>query len=336
VLNRLAAALSQRVSAETYDGARALLLPLDFGLSLLAKRAYPLYRAWEHYRVATKPFFDGGDEARDPALGPAEQAALEELLRVGAAVTEAPFCAAEIDEARDWVIARTPPAKAHARSLDPEGECVHVQWTADGIQHEYVRTTGRTRFYFTAERLRSSDLPRAICAFPELPGLKAIARAYLGSSTLLAGSPYYMAEIVEPAPRVESWHVDCIRPTVKAFLTLTDVGPEHAPLRVIPGSHLVDEERHRLFFRICQSGLGVAYFDEEACARFDRAARVVTAPRNRILIFDNRAIHAGSRALRADEPRIVLAVGFRPPSSTRVNPRMFRDPEPAPYPAIAM
>ncbi|MGZ3442988.1 MAG: phytanoyl-CoA dioxygenase family protein, partial [Polyangia bacterium] len=191
---------------------------------------------------------------------------------------------------------------------------------------------GRVRLHFTRAMLDGGALPEVVRRFADDPASRALAAAYFdaGASDMVARVPYYIAEVMTPAEKVETWHVDCLRPTMKCFLLLEDVGEEQAPLRYIDGSHLVDEERRQLFYRIARGGLGAAYFDADAAAAYDRAALHLTAPAGTLLAFDSRGIHAGSRCRNGT--RVALVNGYRPPRALRLSPRLFRDPEQTPYP----
>src|SRR5207302_482260 len=130
--------------------------------------------------------------------------------------------------------------------------------------------------------------------------------------------PYAMAEILIPAEEVQQWHIDCLRKGVKAFLYVTDVTEAQGPLRFIRGSHLPDAELDRQIYRVGRCGLGPSYYDDQTNARLDVIGESITAPANTLMLFDNRAKHAGS--LCRDGMRIALVNGFRPTSSIRINP----------------
>jgi hypothetical protein len=193
-----------------------------------------------------------------------------------------------------------------------------------------MRRAGRTRFHFSPTSLKRGDLPTVIRDFAEDRRGRALAHAYFGTRRILTHLPYYMAEVMEPAIELESWHVDCLRRTIKIFLALDDIGPNQAPLRYVPGSHRVDETMHRLFYDISRSGLGSAYYEASDCACFDRVGVPIIAPANHLFVVDNRGIHAGS--LVKQGLRISLTMGYRPYTSARVTPRQFKDPKPMPYP----
>ena len=325
--DRIRGAFSSRVSAGTYRGLRSALIPIDWTLSLLAKRSYLAYRLWHRYGELTDPIFDG------PPSEAAGVAAdwLARLRDDGFLVTPAPFSAAEVATTRDWLLRLCEHAQAEARRRDPEGRAnEQLAWNEGDVRIEVMRDDGRYRFHFTPATLERSDVPPLLREFALAPEIRALCRAYFEASELADYLPYYMAEVMLPAPRLESWHIDCMRPTIKTYLFLDDVGEEQAPLRYIRGTHRIDPLKHRQFFRIATSGLGSAYAEPAECERFDREAATVTCPAGTLVVFDNRGEHAGSQCRSGH--RILLAMGYRPLAATRVNPRFFRDPDPMKYP----
>lgn len=129
------------------------------------------------------------------------------------------------------------------------------------------------------------------------------------------------AEVAIPAGKVGQWHIDCLRPSVKAMIYLNDIGEEQAPFRYLKGTHIPDAEIHRQIHRISRSGLDEAYFDAETNALYDAKAEVYARPANTLLLFETRGRHAGS--LCADGMRVAMVNGFRPATSLRVSPRFF-------------
>jgi hypothetical protein len=326
MLARLQAAVRSRLTPGTYRGPLMALAPVDFGLSLLAKRSYPAYQLWYRYCALTDRYFD-----RDPKPFATYDTALLESVRArGFALERGPFSTTEIQAARNFVLERYHAAIAHVTAIDSSHTANKHRFTDRALEVAVERDCGRTRFFFGPAALERADCPEAIRRFADVPELRALAAAYFGTATLLAQRPYYMAEVCQPARDLEPWHIDCIRPTLKTFLLLDDVGPEQAPMRYIPSSHRLDEARHQLFFRICNGGLGHAYFQAADCARFDAQATALTGTAGQLLVFDNQGVHAGS--LCRAGLRITLANGYRPRATTRLNPRLFRDPAPVPYP----
>jgi hypothetical protein len=302
------------------------LAPVDLGLSLLAKRSFPAYQLWYRYCTLTDRYFD-----RDAKPSVSYDLSLLEGVRArGFALDRGPFAATEVRAARDFVLERYQAAIEHVAAVDPGRAANQHRFTDRALDVAVERDSGRTRFFFGRAALERADCPEAIRRFADVPELRALAAAYFGTATLLAQRPYYMAEVCQPARELEPWHIDCIRPTLKTFLLLDDVGPEQAPMRYLPSSHGLDEARHQLFFRICNGGLGHAYFQPAECARFDAQATALTGAAGDLLIFDNQGVHAGS--LCRAGLRITLANGYRPLTTTRLNPRLFRDPVPVPYP----
>lgn len=310
----------------TYQGARNLLIPSDLGLSLLAKRSYLAYRLWSRYRALTDPLFTDGP----PPPAAVDAAAVEQLRQRGYLIERTMFTDAEVAGARAFVMDLFAEAQEKMRREAPPESVRQFNWKERGIDWMVDRKGGRTRVLFTEAYLSRPEVPELLRKFSDIPHFRALAGAYFGTRKLLNNEPYFMAEIMGPNEFVEPWHIDCIRPTLKVYLTLDDVGPEQAPLKYVPGTHHLDEERHRLFYSICNGGLGHAYFDADRCAQLDRRCIEATAPANRFIVFDNQGFHAGNKC--REGYRIVLANGYRPWATARLNPRLFRDPAPVPYP----
>ena len=326
MLAKLAHRISGRVDPGTYPGALVGLLPVDLTLSLLAKRSYPMYRLWRRYDELTGRYFERCVEA---VAAPHDEEHLRVLRACGLVRVGQPFSAAEVAETRAWVMDRIEPARRRAAALDPTGQESSVRWLDEGLRYEVDRRTGRLRIYFPVEA-RSETWPRILREFGDVPAWHALAQAYFGTGAIRPRQPYMMAEVLVNAPDIEPWHIDCLRPTLKSFLYLTDVGPAQGPLRYQPGTHLLDDERHRMFYRICNGGLGHAYMSEEKCRRLDASCEAVTGPAGTALLFDTQVLHAGS--LCTEGMRVALVNGYRPLVATRLNPRLFRDPRPVPSP----
>lgn len=331
MLAKLAHRISGRVETETYPGALAGLIPVDLALSLLAKRSYPLYRLWRRYGELTGRYFDHCAKA---VAAPADEGHMRVLRARGLARIGQPFSAEEVAATRAWVVERIEPAHRHAAELDPTGQEGWVRWQDEGLRYEVDRRTGRLRIYFPfpamSAGVQAEKWPRILREFGDVPAWHAAAQAYFGTGAIRSQRPYMMAEVLTPAPDIEHWHIDCLRPTLKSFLYLNDVGPAQGPLRFQPGTHVLDEERHRMFYRICNGGLGHAYMDEEECRRLDAICESVTGPAGTALLFDTQVLHAGSRC--TEGMRVALVSGYRPIGATRLNPRLFRDPRPVPNP----
>jgi hypothetical protein len=318
MLDEIVTRLSRRISPGTYHGFRKAMLPLDFGLSVLAKRNYQLYRLWHRYADLTNPYFchaDPGAAACPPEL-------LESLQAHGHALQENAYPADAVAEARAWLI------DLYERALPrlPAGDAGDaLKWEERGVRHEFYPRTGNLRFY--VDEAARPDLPRAVTSFMDDGVMHALAQAYFGTTRVLPRLPYFMAEVLLPRPHTETWHLDCLRPTLKTFLFLDDVRPAQGPLRVIAGSHLQSEEQHRIFYRLCRGGPAGAYFEPEEDRKLDPRGVPVTGRAGSVAIFDTRMLHAGSCCTSG--MRLILVNGYRPEYALRVGPRHFRDPEPA-------
>jgi hypothetical protein len=321
-LESVAARLSQRITAGTYPGVLAGLIPVDAALSKLAKHSYLMYRLWDRYADLTNPRFDGN---RSGVGGSADPEMLAQLRRDGFALTENVFPDPLLSEGRAFVMSLYERARPRIDSCDPDQV---TRWDSQGFAHQFYPRVGKFRVFFTLDQ--RGQVPKLLSDFMDLPRIHVLAEEYFGTTQVLAGLPYMMAEVQLPAPHVETWHIDCLRPTLKAFLNLDTVEEKHGPLRVIPGSQEKTEEKHRLYYRVIRGGEAAAYFYPEEDKLFDPRARSMVAPANSVCVFDTRALHAGSMV--REGVRVVLVSGYRPRFTTRINPRMFRNPSPAKMP----
>jgi hypothetical protein len=322
MLAEVAARFTQRISPEVYRGARAGLIPVDIALSLLAKRSFAGYRAWRTFTELTNRFFSSA--ASTHLVSSNDQQLLSALHDNGAAKGDDAYPRAELDEAREWVLALAARAQAklHGQSLDP---LKPPRWEQDGITHEFHPRTGNLRFYLTRDV--PSRVPPLVSRFMDEPRLRAIAAAYFGTAHITSMAPYMMAEVLFPTLYPETWHLDCIRPTLKTFLYLDEVTANQGPLRVMPGTHRRSERQDEIFFRVCRGGPPAAYFTPEEDAQLDPLGTAITGRCGTLVVFDTRMLHAGSRCLEGR--RVVLVNGYRPLTAARINPRLFRDPAPA-------
>lgn len=146
--------------------------------------------------------------------------------------------------------------------------------------------------------------------------INAVANAYLGDRAV---SFDVRAELRSEAKKnilVDDWHTDTWKHRFKAFLYLSDVAEENAPLRYLAGSHTGKNWRVRRFWldylRHAVGGSSVNHYvaRETASERHNPAFRevVCTGPAGTLILFDTRGIHRGS-PLESGH-RMVLNQGF--------------------------
>ena len=312
----------------TYDGARKLLMPPDFFFSMLAKRSYSLYRLWDIWADATKVLFPVRAHEKDgsPELFEFNSRYVDDLRSTG--VTEIPdaFPQDWIEEARDYIMGRFRAALEKLEKMSNESE-EEIRWyDEDGVFVYCSPRQGRYRFGFPTDPVGREKLPRPIQEFMRLPVAHQIIEEYYGMSVTPC-RPGCMAEVMLPGNDVEQWHIDCFRKGVKAFLYLTEVTAAQAPFRYLTGTHVPDSEAHRHIYSVGRTGTSEAYYDESTNRRYDEEAQVFTRPANTLLLFDNRGRHAGSAC--TEGMRVVLVNGFRPATSTRINPMLIPHLSPA-------
>ncbi|MBM3459154.1 MAG: hypothetical protein FJX77_11555, partial [Armatimonadetes bacterium] len=201
-------------------------------------------------------------------------APLEALRREGYAVLHPAFPEPWLQETRSYIEELYRSARARAESCGDES----MEWREENgilVTLDRWRTFGRFRFLMPEDPEHRSRLPKPIQEYMRLPVARRIIESYYGCAVTPC-RPYTMAEVLTPCPRVEEWHVDCLRPGVKAFLYLSDCAIEQGPLRYIPGTHLPDEQMHHRLYRVGRSGLTEAYFAEATNREFDQKGLSLT------------------------------------------------------------
>jgi len=310
--------LSSRFDAHVYEGYRIALAPSDVAFSLAAKRSRRGFEAWLRYAEKTDSLFDSPPSRQHLLEGEVRVAAHrlaengESSIRGFVGKPELEIAQAFVDELFE---------KSKSRLVDRSSDQV---WDSEGRRHEFYARTGRLRILLSPE---DRQLPDPVRRFLSDPRVLAVAESQLGTGALRVGTPYAAAEVLLPADHPEDWHIDDVRPTVKAFLLLNEVGQAQGPLRTIPATHLRSPERDEIYYRICRGGSAAAYFEPDQNHVLDRRGVMHTGSAGDAIFFDTRVLHAGSRC--SDGTRRVLITGVRPGRARRLNPRYFRDPAPA-------
>ena len=310
-----------------YSGPRALLFPPDFVLSFLATRSYPLYRMWNRWADVTRVAYPKTQlgEAVSAEQFQFDQQIVDTLRADGVATIPNALPAELLDDAREWILQRFEGLPERAERMDGDV----VRWTDDdGVTTFLSKSKGRYRFIFPKDPDLLRGLPPLITELTRLPVTHRMVEAHYGMA-VEGGHPYVMAEVAIPSEKIETWHIDCLRSGVKAFLYLNDVTEAQGPLRVLPGSHVAEGEFDRQIYRVGRSGLCEAYYDDETNARMDREGRMMVGPANTMTLFNTRGRHAGYYV--REGMRIALVNGFRPASSVRINPRFFPNLPPSPH-----
>ncbi|MGH3567402.1 MAG: hypothetical protein ACRDRH_15485 [Pseudonocardia sp.] len=137
----------------------------------------------------------------------------------------------------------------------------------------------------------------------------------------LVETKQYKVDVNEPSV-VEFFHIDEWRYLVSAFLLLSDVGPEQAPLVYLKGSHKLRRWRiakeQDFFFQYSRDSSGTELNDETPyCGCFlptdvHRIQRLYgyeqlscEASAGTLIIFDNLGLHRASRLI--DGHRLLLS-----------------------------
>ncbi len=151
--------------------------------------------------------------------------------------------------------------------------------------------------------------------FFDHPLVTGVARAYLSSRAVL-DRPAVQLKVDVGAPCiVDFFHIDEWRHLVSAFLFLTEVGEDEAPMIYLKGSHrqsLWRLAKEREFFRYYERRPDGAYANDESayCGCFlppearrirDRhgyAPLLCTSRAGTLMLFDNRGLHRATPLLR--------------------------------------
>jgi hypothetical protein len=124
---------------------------------------------------------------------------------------------------------------------------------------------------------------------------------------------YYLQAIASgvaegpPDPQVEL-HADTFHPSMKAWLFLTDVGPDDSPLTYVPGSHRLTPERlaweRRRSLDVLDGGDRLSQRGSLRIAQTELAALGLpqpirfTVPANTLVIVDTCGFHARGKSAR--------------------------------------
>lgn len=167
-------------------------------------------------------------------------------------------------------------------------------------------------------RLLNADrLSVAAQSFFYHPYFEKVGSLYAGTTL----KPYlHMVElrnIIGLAAKTDFFHFDDWRYRFKAFLYLTDVGPENAPFTYLVGSHLNRSwrtEKEFEYYRLGKRGSYGIYQPAEAEVLkkdFGFEERVCTGPAGTLILTDTRGVHRGTTLNR--DSRLLLATYFEIP-----------------------
>ena len=235
----------------------------------------------------------GGSE--DPARGVVRDLARDGVAWWRGLYADPDFLAsarADVDAACRLVEDRRAGELSTARTtVDPSG------WTLS----RPLERQGRTRV--TVPR-RSTTLPDSARVLMEDTRLSAVVRSYLGAESWVN---YVLMERLEPALEGDFWHIDKLYDQVKAMVLLTDVDPEHGPVRYKPGTHRERPEAlNRVLHQTLRHGLSWAYPPDPFVRELDAPEMLATGRAGDVLFLDTLTIHSGTRC-RTDHRDLLVA-----------------------------
>ncbi len=106
---------------------------------------------------------------------------------------------------------------------------------------------------------------------------------------------YVLAERLGPAPEGDRWHIDRIVDQMKAMILLTDVQPQHGPLRYKTRTHRDQIEMRSTYHSIFSRGIDEAYPDESIVNSIDSEVVYGTGKAGDCIVFDTLGIHSGTQ-----------------------------------------
>ena len=272
---------------------------------------------------ANRPLFlrayDGWNHAPDAAPAAAEsrpdspsQRVLADLRRDGFAIWEGFFSpddvAALAQEFENVLDENQTPASAWKRVVGAD------------------RDDGRARAF--ADCGSRNELPRACAKLFDDERLTSVVRRYYAGVDAWCRS--IMVERLSPSPNPGAWHFDKIFDQVKVMILLSDVEPEHGPIRYKLGTHrdrpsFVDLFLHESFRRGAIDGLDYAYPPQPLIERLPQKCALGCGRAGDVLLFDTLGLHTGTICQRGERRVIVAAYNARTPRNDRLYRLLFPD-----------
>lgn len=170
----------------------------------------------------------------------------------------------------------------------------------------------------------------SVAVFFDSTLVKGLARAYLSEHVVLDRPAVQLKAEVGQSSTVDFFHIDEWRYLISAFLFLTDVGPDQAPMIYLKGSHkqtlwrLRKEKEFFFYYRRRSDG---QYLNEESpyCGcylpteaqwlreRYGFEALTCTGKAGTLLVFDNLGLHRSS--VLKENYRLILSGYWMLPES---------------------
>jgi hypothetical protein len=139
-----------------------------------------------------------------------------------------------------------------------------------------------------------------------------LARAYLSKDAILDRPALQLKTDIGESSIVDFYHIDEWRYIISAFLLLTDVGPDEAPMVYLKGSHrqrLWRLRKEKEFFLYYQRGANGKYLNEESAycgcylptearrlrERYGYQPVTCTGRAGTLIVFDNLGLHRATQ-----------------------------------------
>jgi len=156
------------------------------------------------------------------------------------------------------------------------------------------------------------------------PSIWTLAAAYFQSTPILE---YLLCEELNPNPHYahksenpalapswfdlhDAWHVDSVYQRLKVFIFLTDVEPEHGPMRARPRSHaMVQAGWGNIVYNLFCQGRSGGYPTERQMQETNfLETQLITGKAGDAIIFDPHMLHSSTPCLK--DHRLILAHSF--------------------------
>jgi hypothetical protein len=185
---------------------------------------------------------------------------------------------------------------------------------------------GRARAF--ADCRSKDDLPPACARLFDDPRLTSVVRRYYDGVNTWCRS--IMIERLSLTPNPGAWHFDKIFDQVKAMILLSDVEPEHGPIRYKLGTHrdrpsFVNLFLHESFKRGAINGLDYAYPPQPLIEKLPHESVLGCGRAGDVLLFDTLGLHTGTTCRRGERRVIVAAYNAQTPRNNRLYQLLFPD-----------
>jgi hypothetical protein len=191
--------------------------------------------------------------------------------------------------------------------FDEETQCMYRRGTK-----EYFESDSRTRVYYQPPRDHT-----LIQKMRDDPRIREVACRYYQLE--LVPNSTVLAETLSPSPIGDSWHFDRIRDQLKVMILLSDVGPEHGPMRYKLGTHQKPPPKvDHFFYQLFRVGSDYSYVSPPIGDRAPGEDRLALGRVGDCIFFDTTGLHSGTRCQTGARHALVLFYDQIPSLRNRV------------------